>query len=293
MLQEHLDFNQIYLCICGSIAFLLQPIWSTELHLLRWIIKLLFEALFVQIPTYSHLRVFGCLCYASTLSHNRTKFDSRASKCVFLGYPIGVKGYKVMNLSTKTVFVSRDVYFHENTFPFAVFVHDFSDPFCFWGWCFFFCYKSLCHSCQHPTCFHWSFPRTSSHHPSIPLPIPLDSIPPSEPVVTSNSLDSASIVLNIPTADPPQPESPPELAKLQHTYRTMLAIQLSYHLALLLLMSQALLMPLKIVSLIVIWIIPISLISWLLALVIRHPNPSIKLSQTLFRERLWIRKFRP
>ena len=34
-----------------------------------------------------------------------------------------------MNLSTKTVFVSRDVHFHENIFPFATDVKDFSDPF--------------------------------------------------------------------------------------------------------------------------------------------------------------------
>lgn len=34
-----------------------------------------------------------------------------------------------MNMSTKIVFVSRDVYFHENTFPFATAVKDFSNPF--------------------------------------------------------------------------------------------------------------------------------------------------------------------
>ena len=34
-----------------------------------------------------------------------------------------------MDLSTKTVFISRDVHFHENIFPFATDVKDFSDPF--------------------------------------------------------------------------------------------------------------------------------------------------------------------
>lgn len=38
--------------------------------------------------------------------------------CAFLGYPSGYKGYKLLDLTTNKVFVSRDVVFHEHTFPF-------------------------------------------------------------------------------------------------------------------------------------------------------------------------------
>ncbi|XP_075521356.1 uncharacterized protein LOC142554578 [Primulina tabacum] len=76
------------------------------------------ELLFHKIPSFGHLRVFGCLCYVTSLTP-KDKFSARESACVFLGYSNTQKGYKVMNLDTRNFFVSRDVVFHENMFPFA------------------------------------------------------------------------------------------------------------------------------------------------------------------------------
>jgi len=44
------------------------------------------EMLYKTPPDFDQLKVFRFLCYASTLSTNRSKFNQKASKCVFIGF---------------------------------------------------------------------------------------------------------------------------------------------------------------------------------------------------------------
>ncbi|KAL0416375.1 UNVERIFIED_CONTAM: Retrovirus-related Pol polyprotein from transposon RE2 [Sesamum latifolium] len=84
--------------------------------LLNW--KSPFEVLYRKPPDYTHLRVFGCLCFASNTIPDKNKFDHRAFRCIFLGYSNNKKAYRVFHLNTNILFDSRDVIFHENVFPF-------------------------------------------------------------------------------------------------------------------------------------------------------------------------------
>lgn len=65
-------------------------------------------------PEYSHLKVFGCQAFAHV---RQDKLQPRAVKCVMLGYPTGVKGYKLWCYETDKVVISRDVIFREDVMP--------------------------------------------------------------------------------------------------------------------------------------------------------------------------------
>lgn len=79
-----------------------------------------FEKMLHKSLDYFVLRSFGSLCYVSTLAIHRDKFSARARPCAFLGYPRGYKGYKVLDLETHSISISRNVIFHENVFPFQL-----------------------------------------------------------------------------------------------------------------------------------------------------------------------------
>lgn len=69
-------------------------------------------------PSYIYLKWFGCLYFATTPKEGRGKFHPRSIPSIFLGYPFGKKGYKLLNLSTHSIFYSSDAVFHKYMFPY-------------------------------------------------------------------------------------------------------------------------------------------------------------------------------
>ncbi|KAK2398761.1 putative mitochondrial protein [Trifolium repens] len=74
-----------------------------------------FEAWSGRTPSVNHLKVFGCVCYAQIPKQKRTKLEETSEICVFIGYSSMSKGYRLYNLKTNKVIISRDVVFDEKT----------------------------------------------------------------------------------------------------------------------------------------------------------------------------------
>jgi hypothetical protein len=77
------------------------------------------ELLFHQKPDYSSLRVFGCACWPNLRPYNSHRLQFRSKQCVFIGFSHTHKGFKCLDVASGRVYVSRDVIFDENIFPFS------------------------------------------------------------------------------------------------------------------------------------------------------------------------------
>ncbi|KAG8489179.1 hypothetical protein CXB51_017224 [Gossypium anomalum] len=77
-----------------------------------------YELLYKSVPTYMHLKVFGCRCYPYLRPFNSNKLQYHSRPCVFLGYSPVHKGYKCLDDNGK-MFISRHVKFNETCFPFS------------------------------------------------------------------------------------------------------------------------------------------------------------------------------
>uniref|UniRef100_A0A803LRV9 Uncharacterized protein n=1 Tax=Chenopodium quinoa TaxID=63459 RepID=A0A803LRV9_CHEQI len=60
-----------------------------------------------------------CKPFNPSISHD--KLDARGIPCIFMGYPSNQKGYKLISLINSQAFVSMDVNFYENIFPYHIF----------------------------------------------------------------------------------------------------------------------------------------------------------------------------
>ncbi|KAL0399838.1 UNVERIFIED_CONTAM: Copia protein [Sesamum radiatum] len=75
------------------------------------------EILLGKVPSYDHLRVFGCLVYVHE-KKKADKFGEKGRPCIFVGYPNGQKGYRVYDVESQKIYTSRDVIFLEDKYPF-------------------------------------------------------------------------------------------------------------------------------------------------------------------------------
>ena len=68
-------------------------------------------------PDVSSLHVFGCSAYGHVPKAERHELNSKARKCVLLGYGTNQKGYHLYDLRQMKVVYSRDVVFDETSMP--------------------------------------------------------------------------------------------------------------------------------------------------------------------------------
>ncbi|GJU19839.1 ribonuclease H-like domain-containing protein [Tanacetum coccineum] len=112
-------------------AHLPSSFWVEALNMAVHILSLLpttilsyrapFEVLYGFFPTYTHLRVFGCLGYPNLSATSKHKLAPRSTACVYLGPSSDHRGSRCLDLITQRVIISCHVTFDEDHLPYSFF----------------------------------------------------------------------------------------------------------------------------------------------------------------------------
>lgn len=70
-----------------------------------------------QLPNYTKLRPFGCLCYPWLKPYSPSKLHPKSSRCLFLGYSTSKSAYKCLDIASNRLYHSRHVQFVTHVFP--------------------------------------------------------------------------------------------------------------------------------------------------------------------------------
>jgi hypothetical protein len=65
-------------------------------------------------PEVTHFRIFGSRVWARIPSEKRKALDPQSTECIFFGYPDGVKGYWLIDISSNCLIIEHSVQFEES-----------------------------------------------------------------------------------------------------------------------------------------------------------------------------------
>jgi hypothetical protein len=64
---------------------------------------------------FHHLQIFGIIDYAWRPSQTKTNLKPKSTKCMFVGYNINSKAYRLVDCAIRKIKLSHDVVFNEIT----------------------------------------------------------------------------------------------------------------------------------------------------------------------------------
>ena len=71
-------------------------------------------------PKYANLRPFGSRCYFYDKDPQKAKFAPRGYEGIMLGYTERIDGYRVLEVGTQTIHLTKDVRFIDDTLPIEI-----------------------------------------------------------------------------------------------------------------------------------------------------------------------------